>query len=283
MKKQIVSTIFVMLSIGLLFTACRPKSKLVGDLKFDNITLEESQHLFADESKPKATMKIDFSFVKESTDEKLKDSINCMLQKFVFNEGFAMLDPASCVRKYADDYFSSYHTELEPMYQNESAEMGGTPNEMWFSYEHVSETKVEYYDKHLLTYRFYMEEYTGGAHPVSFTYFQNFDLRSLKQIELNDLLVGEYDEELTELLVNQLMKDVGASNTDELQEFGYGTTGEIIPTENFKLMPGGIAFLYNVYEIAPYVLGPVEIDLSFEQLEPLLNVEYMIIKELRGR
>ena len=84
------------------------------------------------------------------------------------------------------------------------------------------------------------------------------------------------------MLIAKLMDDVGAETIDELEEMGYGTMAEIIPTENFKLTPGGISFLYNIYEIAPYVLGPVEIDLTFDQLEPILNTEYMIIKELRG-
>jgi len=280
MKKQFVSSFIIMLSFGMLFTACKQESRLSGNLKFDNIILEESKHLFADESKPKATLKIDFSFIKESKDEKMKDSINHMLQEFVFGEKYSSDDPQNSVRQYADNYFSTYLKDLEPMYREEIAETREEPNEVWYSYEHETETKVEYYDKHLLTYRFYMEEFTGGAHPVYFTYFHNIDLRTLKQIELNDLLIGEYDEELTELLINQLMEDVGASTKEELEEYGYGTTADIIPTENFKLTPGGISFLYNIYEIAPYVIGPVEIDLSFKQLEPILNTEYMIVKEL---
>lgn len=281
MRKQFVRTFCIMLSFSIFFIACKQESRLPGNLKFDNITLEESQHLFADESKPLAKLKMDFTFIKESSDERMKDSINHMLQGLVFGDRFSSQHPEQAVRLYADNYFSSYRKDLEPMYREESAEMGEKPNEVWYSYEHETETKVEYYDKHLLTYRFYMEEFTGGAHPVYFTYFQNIDLRTLKQIELNDLLIGEYDEELTDMLISQLMEDVGASTQDELEEFGYGTTADIIPTENFKLTPGGISFLYNIYEIAPYVLGPIEIDLSFKQLEPILNTEYMIVKELR--
>ena len=281
MRKQFVSTFCIMLTFSIFFIACRQERKLPGNFKFDNITLEESQHLFADESKPQAKLKVDFSFINESSDEKMKDSINHMLQKLVFGDKFSSQNPKQAVRLFADNYFSTYHKDLEPMYRDESAEMGEEPNVVWYSYEHETETKVEYYDKHLLTYRFYMEEFTGGAHPVYFTYFQNIDLRTLKQIELNDLLIGEYDEELTEMLISQLMKDVGVSTQEELEEYGYGTTANIIPTENFKLTPGGISFLYNIYEIAPYVLGPIEIDLSFKQLEPILNTEYMIVKELR--
>ena len=271
-----------MLAIGLLLGACKRESKQVGDLKFDNITLEESRHLFADTSKPHAEVKINFSYVKESSDEKMKDSINHLLQALVLGKKYASQPPQEAVRLFTDNYFNTYTKDLEPMYNSEMAEAGSAPDEVWYSYQYENETKVEYYDKHLLTYRFYMEEFTGGAHPVYFTYFQNIDLRTLKQIELNDLLIGEYDEELTEMLVAQLMEDVGASTKEELEEMGYGTTAEIIPTENFKLIPGGICFLYNIYEIAPYVIGPVEIDLSFKQLEPILNTEYMIVKELKG-
>ncbi|MBO7417568.1 MAG: DUF3298 domain-containing protein [Bacteroidaceae bacterium] len=283
MKLQFVSAYCIMLAIGLTLGACRQESKLVGNLKFDNITLEESQHLFADNGKPHAEVKVDFSFVKESTDDKMKDSINHMLQTLVFGEKFSTQTPQDAVRAFTDNYFSTYRHDLEPMYRDEVATSGSEPDEVWYSYEREAQTKVEYYDKHLLTYRLYMEEFTGGAHPVYFTYFQNIDLRTLKQIELNDLLIGEYDEELTEMLIAQLMEDTGAETKDDLEEMGYGTTAEIIPTENFKLAPGGISFLYNIYEIAPYVIGPVEIDLSFKQLDPILNTEYMIIKELKGK
>lgn len=282
MKKQIVRTIIFILTFCIFFSACKQESRLAGNLKFDNITLKESQHLFDDASKPEAKMEIVFSFIKESSDEKMKDSINHILQKLVFGEKYVTQDPQQAMKLFADNYFSTYHKDLEPMYREESTNMGEKPNEAWYSYEYETETKVEYYNKHLLTYRFYMQEFTGGAHPVYFTYFQNIDLRTLKQIELNDLLIGEYDDELTEMLIAQLMEDVGASTKEELEEYGYGTTADIIPTENFKLTPGGISFLYNIYEIAPYVIGPVEIDLSFKQLDPILNTEYMIVKELRN-
>lgn len=272
-----------MLAFVFCMGGCKQERVLVGDLKFDNIILEESRHLFDDKTKPHAEVKTDFSFVSESSDEKMKDSINHALQAFVFGESYASLQPEAAVRQFTDNYFSTYRNDLEPMYQEEAAEEGSAPEEFWYSYQRETETKVEYYDKHLLTYRFYMEEFTGGAHPVYFTYFKSIDLRTLKEIELNDLLVGEYDEELTEMLVAKLMEDVGASTKDELEELGYGTTADIIPTENFKLTPGGISFLYNIYEIAPYVIGPVEIDLTFEQLDPILNTEYMIVKELRGK
>lgn len=43
----------------------------------------------------------------------------------------------------------------------------------------------------------------------------------------------------------------------ELEDMGYGSTGEIAPTENFYLDKDGVTFYYNVYDITPYAMGPV--------------------------
>ena len=128
MKRQFVNTFFIILSFSIFFYGCKQDSRLVGHLKFDNITLKESQHLFADENKPQANLKIDFSFIKESSDETMRDSINHMLQGFVFGNKYSMNNPEQAMRQYADNYFSSYRKDLEPMYRDESAEIGDEPN-----------------------------------------------------------------------------------------------------------------------------------------------------------
>ena len=87
------------------------------------------------------------------------------------------------------------------------------------------------------------------------------DLRTLSPIRLDDIFVGEYQEALTDLLWNQLMADNKATTRQEVEEMGYTSTGDLEPTENFYLSEKGITFYYNIYEIAPYVMGPVEITL----------------------
>ena len=63
---------------------------------------------------------------------------------------------------------------------------------------------------------------------------------------------------------------------------GYGTTGDIAPIGNFYLTPGGITFHYNIYEIAPYVIGPIEVTVGFDKMEAMLRDDYMIVDELKG-
>lgn len=114
------------------------------------------------------------------------------------------------------------------------------------------------------------------------TTFLNMDLRTLAPIRLDDLFVSDYKEALTDLLWNQLMADNKVTTRQELEDMGYATTGELAPTENFYLSKEGITFFYNVYDIAPYVMGPVKITLPYEMLQHLLGDDNMVLNEVRN-
>jgi len=101
--------------------------------------------------------------------------------------------------------------------------------------------------------------------------YLNLDLRTGKQILLKDIIAQGKDAALTDLLWKQLMADQGVSSLESLNEMGYGTLGDLYPTDNFGISERGITFLYNEYEIAPYAMGPIQITLSFDSLAPILK------------
>lgn len=45
------------------------------------------------------------------------------------------------------------------------------------------------------------------------------------------------------------MADKKVTTHEALEDMGYGSTGDIAPTENFYLDKDGITFYYNVYDI----------------------------------
>ena len=104
----------------------------------------------------------------------------------------------------------------------------------------------------------------------------------LAPIRLDDLFAGDYKEQLTDLLWNQLMADNKVATRQELEDMGYVTTGDLTPTENFYLGKDGITFYYNVYDIAPYVMGPVKITLPYEMMQHLLSDETMALNDVRN-
>ena len=102
-------------------------------------------------------------------------------------------------------------------------------------------------------------------------------IMDLGTIRLDDLFEGDYKEALTDLLWKQLMADNNVSTRQELEDMGYATTGDLEPIENFYLDPTGITFYYNVYEIAPYVMGATKITLSYEDIAHLMNGEFITL------
>ena len=70
----------------------------------------------------------------------------------------------------------------------------------------------------VLTYRIDYNEYTGGAHGIYMSTFLNLDLRTLAPIRLDDLFAGDYKEQLTDLLWNQLMADNKVATRQELED-----------------------------------------------------------------
>jgi len=45
----------------------------------------------------------------------------------------------------------------------------------------------------------------------------------------------------------------------------------IDPTDNFYVTKDGMGFFYNQYEVAPYALGPIEIFVSYRDLNRILR------------
>jgi hypothetical protein len=62
----------------------------------------------------------------------------------------------------------------------------------------------------------------------------------------------------------------GIGETAHLQEGGFFENTITIP-ENFFIVPGGLGFHWDPYEIAPYAMGPIEITIPFEKLQNVLK------------
>lgn len=281
MKKETTILLIAFLIAGCWLASCSNTGQPSRNLQFEEITLTKSEHLFADESKPACNLSIDFAFVNKATTIGAKDSINAYLLSALFGKKYQQLSPQEAMEGYAKEYVTNYRADLEPMIQKDiDNHIDKDQLTAWYSYEQELKGSVETYKGMLLTYRTYKNEYSGGPHGMYTTEFINLNLSTLQPILLDELFMEEYQETLTELLWYQLALDNGVETRDELEEMGYATTGELAPTENFYISEDGITFYYNVYEIAPYSMGPTQITLSYDMLEYILNYGNKLVNEL---
>ena len=281
MKKGTTILLIALLIVGCWLASCSNTGQPSRNLQFEEITLTKSEHLFADESKPACNLSIDFAFVNNANTIGAKDSINAYLLSALFGKKYQQLSPQEAIEGYAKEHATNYRADLEPMIQKDiDNHIDKDQLTAWYSYEQELKGSVETYMGILLTYRTYKNEYSGGPHGMYTTEFTNLNLSTLQPILLDELFVEDYQETLTELLWYQLALDNGVETRDELEEMGYATTGELAPTENFYISEDGITFYYNVYEIAPYSMGPTQITLSYDMLEYILNYNNKLVNEL---
>lgn len=284
MKKQTVSLLVLLLAASGFFFSCgNIVNKNAGALEFDSIQVNETAHLFGDTAKPACNLVINFAYVSKSTDERMKDSLNTFFLSACFGDKYMTMAPEEAMKKYTEKYVTDYRKDLEPMYKKDEQDKEDDASmEAWYSYYKGIESHVQLYTKQLLVYRIDYNEYTGGAHGIYMSSFLNMNLQTLSPIRLDDLFVNDYSEALTDLLWNQLMADNKVTSRQELEDMGYVTTGNLEPTENFYLGKEGITFYYNVYDIAPYVMGPVKITLPYEMMQHLLSDDSMVLNNVRN-
>ena len=283
MKKQYVSLLAVILAAsGFLFSCGDKMKKDTGSLEFDSIQVNKTVHLFGDPPKPACNLLINFAYPSKSSDELLKDTLDKYFIAACFGDKYMGEKPQEVVKQYTETYISEYRRDLEPMYlEDEKDKENESSVGAWYSYYKGIESHVQLYEKNLLVYRINYNEYTGGAHGIYMTTYLNFDLGLMRPLRLDDIFVGDYQEPLTDLIWNQLMADNGAKTRAELEDMGYGSTGEIAATENFYLNKDGVTFYYNVYDITPYAMGPVVVSLPFQMLEHMLGSN-PVIGELKN-
>lgn len=282
MKKQYVGQLTIMILVSCFLFSCHNSgNKNIGKLEFDSLRVNKTAHLFNDSEKPACNLIINFAYPIKSSDKSLKDSLISYFITSCFGEKYVSEDPKKVIDLYTTNYVKDYLHDLEPMYKEDKKDKDNDSSiGAWYSYYKNIETHVQHYDKSLLVYRINLNEYTGGAHGIYSTTFLNFDLTKKRPIRLDELFIDEYKEALTDLIWNQLMAENRVTNHDELEDLGYGSTGDITPSENFYLSKNGITFYYNVYEITPYAMGPVKVTIPYSMMETLLT-DSPILNDLR--
>lgn len=113
-------------------------------------------------------------------------------------------------------------------------------------------------------------DYMGGVHPNSAQRNICLNVESGNLLSLDEI-INDYDK-LVQLGEKAFREAVELEPDDDLSAAGYNFPDNTFTlNENFMLTKEGINFHFNPYEIAPYVLGHTDVDISYEELEGILK------------
>ena len=132
------------------------------------------------------------------------------------------------------------------------------------NYEKSVNGKVLFTDDNILSYRISSYIYSGGAHGYSHLTYFVFDLKTGKRLTEEDIFTENYQEIITEIMLNKL----NVSNNNSLDDYYLDN---IKPNSNFFVDEKGITYFFNSYEIACYAFGPTEIFISYQEIQSILK------------
>ena len=217
-------------------------------------------------------------FVKDDqcTDEDLQKCAHVLLDYPVFN-GEQMENANKFVNHYIADVVGYGDVEnpasvnleaaansLVKDYQEFHKEFPESP-QVW----HVRlKSNITYEQDELLCVMIVSETYMGGAHGALNKRCLNFNAKTGETVNIIDR-VGD-KEKFIALAEQKFRKQKNLSSDADLNETDYWfPNNEFVLPANIGIDDNGYLLHYNAYEIAPYSIGPTDIRIDFEELEPV--------------
>jgi len=168
----------------------------------------------------------------------------------------------------AKRYFAGYRNELRSVVDSNWPEM--KRKDVAYHYTTTFYHHVIYNDQSWLVLKNAMTSYTGGAHGMYSSRFQNMDMKSERDWDINQVL---NDTVALKPYLELAARDYfGVQSTEDISSRLLVT--EIPATSNFYVTPSGLTFVYNPYEIASYADGEIQLFIPYEKLMNLLTRDF---------
>lgn len=113
--------------------------------------------------------------------------------------------------------------------------------------------------------------YFGGTHGVDGRYYICYDLSTGKQLKIEDILEGNYKNDLNSYMVNWLTNYELNVKHEEKAMFDKEN---VVPNDEFYIDNAGITFYFKNYSISCYAISQREIPVPKELLKPYLKPDW---------
>lgn len=268
--------VFVVLVVTNLIS-CTDKGN---NIKFESVDINEKIYLFPtnDTTLPYANVEIDFTYPhKFRSKEDLSRLQQIFIGTFFNNEAYDKMSPDKAIELFIEDYTHDYR-ELGNQYYDDLGNIEDDISPSWYWYKLNKKNDVLFEDENVLSYSVQHSDYTGGAHGSLSVLYYTIDLNKLTTITEESIFKPNYFKFLTSKIIERLMLKYEVDTPEELLNEGFFDINEIAPNNNFWINNEGIHYIYNQYEIAPYSMGPIEITIPYDDINPIIIPESIVSK-----
>ncbi|QKG78810.1 DUF3298 and DUF4163 domain-containing protein [Tenuifilum thalassicum] len=131
--------------------------------------------------------------------------------------------------------------------------------------------KVIYRTSRLLSIRYHQNSYLGGAHNMYEYHYLIIDLKKSNKLALSDLIT---DKNRFTTIAQKVFTEQILNDTNDNTDYWLAPNNTFILPKEFGLTAKGILFHYNVYEIASYSRGDIELLIPYDDIKDILVEKY---------
>lgn len=279
MKKYNLPLFFVFIFSVLIASSCKNNNtENVEDnqITFDTLRLNKSYHLKNDSTMPSCNLDLNFVYPTKYADNVgILDSVQDIFISYFLDPSYKSYkaDPQQALEKYREDYVNNYLHDIEIFYKEKDLDHDDEGKDKYLSYYETIKNEIVYNKNNILSFQISQTNYKGGA--SSYLLIKNYvvDLTTGKVVFEKDIFNNGYEDALTPIFKEYLLKTNNVKNISDLQNMGYFDVDEIIPNENMLVDDKGITYIFNKGEFSTYSADPIKVFLPYEEIEPLLKKE----------
>ncbi len=142
---------------------------------------------------------------------------------------------------------------------------------LWIRY------KISQYEDKTVSVRFYIYQFTGGAHGSEIPNFRTYSLETGQRLSYNDIFKSDY-QYLTTFWRNAEPQAIAAykakglpMDNSELAWIREGSAPKFDNYRNFYLDNQGVVIYFSQYQAAPYAFGTLEIPIKYNKFSEGLS------------
>lgn len=280
MKKKMRNVYAAMsaLMLALMTSGCDGVSSY-GYNPFPNISIKEEAHLTEDKSSPFCDFTIDYSYVNEKRDS-IASIINRETQRQLLGEDYADLSPEAALDSFKNVYIRDYREATEEFYRADGIKDENYSLPRWYERTYTLMTFAEEGREGIINISANYFEDMSGPHPNQYGRWLNFDSNTGKLLTSEDVFLDEARTEIEQKLIQKILLQQAElypkeniETLENLREKGILEYTNIYIPDNFLLTKDKVSFLFNRYDIAPYSVGEIVIDMTYEEIGHCLKGE----------
>lgn len=263
--------IVAILFVALLFVACK-HSEHKNNIETEQISLSKVFYL-TDARLDSIRLQFEIEFPTQMDDKNALENIQKSIIGKVFGDDYCSMSLDRAMSEYItfsrDEYFAN-NRAFALLQESDEKEMA------ILSVEQVFTGRVLSADNGVLTYELEQYVYMGGAHGVNTRFFYNYDIESGQLLNENDIFIADFEEPISKLLQTAMVEQSEEfESSEDFIRAGF-EFDSVRPNGNFAFMEDIVIYVFNPYEIAPYVFGETEITLDKTEINQYLSDKYKI-------